>query len=131
MCGIAGIFDSHAWNEEDLQRVGQRMGDAIVHRGPDDNGFWVDAKCGVALSFRRLSIVDLSELGHQPMRSETGRYVLIFNGEVYNHRALRRQLESRGCRFRGHSDTEVILAAFEQWGIECAVREFIGMFAMA
>jgi asparagine synthase (glutamine-hydrolysing) len=107
------------------------MSDAISHRGPDDHGVWLDAAKGVALSFRRLAIVDLSEQGHQPMPSQSGRYVLVFNGEVYNHRRIRTQLETRGCRFRGHSDTEVILAAFEEWGIERAVREFIGMFAIA
>ena len=102
-----------------------------MHRGPDDFGVWTDVNDGVAFSFRRLSIVDLSALGHQPMVSLSGRYVLMFNGEVYNHLDLRGRLEGIGFRFRGHSDTEVILAAFEQWGIESAVRQFVGMFAMA
>src|ERR1700693_2352221 len=131
MCGLAGMFASGRWNAEALHRIALRMSGAIAHRGPDDNGVWVDATVGIALGFRRLAIVDLSAQGHQPMRSAGGRYIIIFNGEVYNHRALRRELESSGCTFRGHSDTEVILAAFEQWGIERAVRRFIGMFAIA
>jgi len=131
MCGLAGLFSGGGWNEEELHRVARRMSDTIAHRGPDDDGVWINAESGVALSFRRLAIVDLSEQGHQPMRSESGRYVIVFNGEVYNHNRLRPQLEAKGRRFRGHSDTEVILAAFEEWGIERAVREFIGMFAIA
>lgn len=131
MCGLAGIFSSGRWKSEELQRITLRMSDAIAHRGPDDDGVWVDAAAGIGLGFRRLAIVDLSEQGHQPMRSASGRYIIIFNGEVYNHRSIRRDLESSGCRFRGHSDTEVILAAFEQWGVERAVRRFIGMFAIA
>ena len=131
MCGLAGMFASGRWSAEELRRITSRMTDAIAHRGPDDDGVWVDATVGVALGFRRLAIVDLSEQGHQPMRSASGRYVIIFNGEVYNHRSLRQELESSGCGFRGHSDTEVILAAFEQWGIERAVRRFVGMFAIA
>ena len=131
MCGVAGVFASGARSAEKLECIALRMTEAIAHRGPDDNGVWVDAAAGIALGFRRLAIVDLSAQGHQPMRSASGRYIIIFNGEVYNHRDLRRELESGGCSFRGHSDTEVILAAFERWGIESAVRRFIGMFAIA
>ena len=131
MCGLAGFLSSKIRNSEEMQRITSRMTDAIAHRGPDDSGVWVDPAAGIALGFRRLAIVDLSANGHQPMRSTTGRYYLIFNGEVYNHSRLRGDLESLGFRFRGHSDTEVILAAFERWGIESAVRRFIGMFAMA
>jgi len=131
MCGLAGVFASGRWSTEELQRVALRMSGAFAHRGPDDDGVWVDATVAIALGFRRLAIVDLSAQGHQPMRSSSGRYIIIFNGEVYNHRSLRRELQSSGCRFRGHSDTEVILAAFEQWGIERAVRRFIGMFGIA
>src|SRR5687768_3490099 len=131
MCGLAGIFAAGRWSSEELERVTMRMTDAIAYRGPDDHGVWVDPSAAIALGFRRLAIVDLSEQGHQPMRSASGRYVIIFNGEVYNHRNLRRELESSGFGFRGHSDTEVILAAFELWGIEGAVRRFVGMFAIA
>ena len=131
MCGLTGVFARRNWSSDELQGIASRMITAIVHRGPDDSGIWLDASVGVALGFRRLAIVDLSELGHQPMPSPSGRFVLVFNGEVYNHRALRRDLEFMGCAFRGHSDTEVILAAFERWGIEQSVRRFIGMFAIA
>ena len=131
MCGLAGFLSSTLRNAEVMRSVTSRMTDAIAHRGPDDIGVWVDAESGVALGFRRLAIVDLSAHGHQPMRSAAGRYFIVFNGEVYNHRNLRRELEALGCAFRGHSDTEVILAAFESWGIERAVRRFIGMFAIA
>jgi asparagine synthase (glutamine-hydrolysing) len=131
MCGLAGVFASGERSPEELQRIALRMSGTIAHRGPDDNGAWVDAAAGIAFGFRRLAIVDLSAQGHQPMRSASGRFVIIFNGEVYNHRDLRRELESSGSKFRGHSDTEVILAAFEQWGIERSIRRFIGMFAIA
>ncbi|HJU65712.1 MAG TPA: hypothetical protein VJ596_08550, partial [Gemmatimonadaceae bacterium] len=114
MCGITGIL-TRGRDADDLACLVTRMASAIIHRGPDDSGSWVDAEHGVALGFRRLSIIDLSELGHQPMRSASGRFTIIFNGEVFNHLELRHELERMGCTFRGHSDTEVLLAAFEQW----------------
>src|SRR5205085_4957858 len=103
-------------------------------RGPDDRGCWTDPAAGIALGFRRLSIVDLSPHGHQPMPSDAGRYVLAFNGEIYNHADLRAELAAApgGARaYRGHSDTEVMLRAFERWGVAGAVGRFVGMFAFA
>src|SRR5258706_4536481 len=131
MCGITGFLTSSAENELEMKVVVARMADQLVHRGPDDSGVWVDRHAGVAFGHRRLSILDLSPDGHQPMHSETGRYVIVFNGEIYNFDELRSTLESTGHRFRGHSDTEVILAAMEQWGIDEALPLFNGMFAFA
>src|SRR5574337_3359 len=107
------------------------MTDQIVHRGPDDWGVWVDAEAGIGLGARRLAIVDLSPAGHQPMLSACQRYVIVFNGEVYNFGELRRELEPKGHKFRGHSDTEVIVTAVSEWGLEAAVKKFVGMFAIA
>lgn len=127
MCGITGFWGpaSHAG----LRRTAQAMADAIRHRGPDDSGEWCDEGAGIALAHRRLSILDLSPSGHQPMMSASERYVIVFNGEVFNYEELRVRLP--GCRWRGHSDTEVMLAAIEAWGLEAAVRAFVGMFAFA
>lgn len=131
MCGITGL-----WTEPSatLEEVVGWMSDRLRHRGPDDGGVWADRAAGLGLGHRRLSILDLSPEGHQPMASRGGRYVTVFNGEVYNFRELRRELElnpSGPARFRGHSDTEVMLAAFEAWGVEAAVRRLVGMFAFA
>ena len=106
----------------------RRMCQALVHRGPDDAGEWIDAEAGVAVGFRRLAIIDLSPAGHQPMTSPTGRFVVTLNGEIYNFQDLRRELDAE---WRGHSDTEVMAAAFEAWGVEAAVKRFNGMFAIA
>lgn len=142
MCGLAGFVQTPFHGVNDLTGLLCRMTDVIAHRGPDDSGFWVDAETGVALGHRRLSILDLSPQGHQPMTSHGGRYVIAFNGEIYNHQALRKELErslsppssitKEGMvDWRGHSDTEVMLAAFERWGIEGALPRFNGMFAFA
>jgi asparagine synthase (glutamine-hydrolysing) len=131
MCGIAGFVQFRPGGAAELQDRARRMADQLVHRGPDDAGYWADPDAGVGLSFRRLSIIDLSPAGHQPMCSESGRYVIVFNGEVYNFEELRAELEPLGHRFRGHSDTEVMLAAIEQWGITSATQRFRGMFAFA
>ncbi len=129
MCGIAGFIGSAS--EQELREQVCRMADQLVHRGPDDSGLWVDAAAGIAMGFRRLSIVDLSPAGHQPMISSDGRYVVVFNGEVYNFGELRKDLEPLGHAFRGHSDTEVMLEAVSEWGLEAAVKKFVGMFAFA
>ena len=127
MCGIAGIFlMKGAAGAERLGALAQHMGDALIARGPDDYGVWVDAAQGLALAHRRLSIIDLSPEGHQPMISASGRYVVSFNGEIYNYRELRAQLD---YPWRGQSDTEVLLAAIEAWGVERALAAFNGMFA--
>lgn len=136
MCGIAGFIDfGGTGGEADLQAVVQRMTDTLVHRGPDDSGAWVDAEARVALGHRRLSIIDLSPAGHQPMTSACGRYLLVYNGEIYNYLEIRAALEklspAQSLTWRGHSDTEVMLAAVVQWGVGEAVKQFVGMFAFA
>jgi len=132
MCGLAGFLDRGPGREPAaMAAIAGRMADTLRHRGPDDSGVWVDPAAGVALAHRRLSILDLSALGRQPMASESGDWVLIYNGEIYNFAELRAELESRGHRFRGHSDTEVMLAAFEEWGLPAALDRFNGMFAFA
>ncbi|MCL6682700.1 asparagine synthase (glutamine-hydrolyzing) [Sphingomonas alba] len=131
MCGIAGIVSRRRIDSGLLQR----MAGAIAHRGPDDEGLWVDAEANVGLAHRRLSIVDLSPQGHQPMLSADGRFVLDYNGEIYNHAALRKTLEAKGQApeggWRGHSDTETLLQAIACWGLKAAVEQSVGMFAFA
>lgn len=129
MCGLAGLWTTDDTRAIRLVEQAQRMADTLAHRGPDDADVWVDEQAGFAVGFRRLAIVDLSPEGCQPMCSASGRYVVAFNGEIYNFAALRQQLGPRGHRFRGHSDTEVLLAAIEQWGLRAAVEQFVGMFA--
>lgn len=131
MCGLAGILTTRGDRRATLAAAVTRLRTPLRHRGPDDDGEFVDADAGVGLGFQRLSILDLSAAGHQPMRSASGRFVIAFNGEVYNHRALRAELSAAGAGFRGHSDTEVILAAVERWGIRGALPRMAGMFAIA
>src|ERR1022692_66428 len=127
MCGIAGFLESSPRSSpEALREISLRMANTLRHRGPDDGGAWADAEAGIALSMRRLAIRDLSQAGHQPMQSASGRYVIVFNGEIYNCEDLRCELTTRGeaPAFRGHSDTEVMLAAFESWGVRNSVQRF-------
>ncbi len=134
MCGFAGFLGGAAlFGGGRAAPVATAMADCIRHRGPDHGGIWVDPEAGVAFGHRRLAIVDLSAAGDQPMESAGGRYVTIYNGEIYNHLDLRRQLEAEGHGFdwRGHSDTETLLAAIETWGVRGALERSIGMFALA
>jgi asparagine synthase (glutamine-hydrolysing) len=128
MCGFAGVLGT--FKVEQTQAV-ETMASAIVHRGPDDAGVWVDDVAGIALAHRRLSIVDLSPAGHQPMVSAGGRYVLAFNGEIYNHLELRAELQAAAPTWRGHSDTETLLAGIEAWGLPATLNQSVGMFAFA
>lgn len=130
MCGIVGLMETGLASEQWISLL-QAMTSSLAHRGPDDSGYWYDVRAGVGLGNRRLAIVDLSPLGHQPMESASGRYQLTYNGEVYNFLDLKLDLERWGHSFRGQSDTEVILAAIEEWGIDGAVERLIGMFAFA
>ncbi|BAU48597.1 asparagine synthase [Sulfurifustis variabilis] len=132
MCGIAGLYRPAADSTADgLKTSVLAMTSVLRHRGPDGSGTWIDPATGIALGHRRLSIIDLSPNGHQPMVSESGRRVITFNGEIYNFGELRRELLGCGHQFRGHSDTEVLLAAVEEWGLLNALKRSIGMFAMA
>ncbi|MGY4239542.1 asparagine synthase (glutamine-hydrolyzing) [Bradyrhizobium sp. USDA 4523] len=133
MCGIAGFLadPSSRTSVEQLKSIADAMDVSLEHRGPDDHGIWVDAEAGVALVHRRLSIVDLSPAGHQPMHSADGRFVMVYNGEVYSHLPIRAEIEATGHRFRGHSDTEVLLESFARYGIRATADRLIGMFAIA
>lgn len=131
MCGIAGYLEGPSGRSLNSRVIGL-MTDRIAHRGPDDSGAWTDADAGVALGHRRLSILDLSAAGHQPMASKCGRYIVVFNGEIYNHRQLRAELDSAGGEdWRGHSDTEVMLACVSRYGVDATLPMLNGMFAIA
>ncbi len=130
MCGIAGIF-THQLPPDGLDEILRSMGKSICHRGPDDRGIWFDLSAGIGLSHQRLSIVDLTASGHQPMESISGRYIIVFNGEIYNFKKIGTVLGKQGFTFSGSSDTEVLLAAIEHWGISEAISLCVGMFAFA
>lgn len=134
MCGFGGFLSrGDIGTADSAERLLSQMGKAILHRGPDSEGVWCDRTAGLGFVHRRLAIVDLSAAGHQPMMSSDARYVLAFNGEIYNHLTLRKKLESSGASpsWRGHSDTETLLACFIAWGVEDTLKQCIGMFAIA
>jgi asparagine synthase (glutamine-hydrolysing) len=143
MCGLVGFVATDRGRLGSLEDIATRMALSIQNRGPDDAGTWADTKVGIALGHRRLSILDLSPAGHQPMHSPCGRYVIAFNGEIYNHMEMRHMLEPHSRRaplpqagegdimWRGHSDTETLLAGIEAWGLEATLKKSVGMFAIA
>ena len=132
MCGIVGLWQSgESRTSTRPSETAARMADALRHRGPDGSGVWSDDDAGIALAHRRLSIIDLSPTGRQPMVSRSGAIAISYNGEVFNFRELRAELEASGVRFRGSSDTEVIVEGCEHWGVEQTARKLIGMFAFA
>ncbi|MCI5149703.1 MAG: asparagine synthetase B, partial [Candidatus Electrothrix sp. MAN1_4] len=138
MCGITGFITSEPDTSNTIERLVTRMASALHHRGPDDGGTWTDERAEIALGHRRLSILDLSEAGHQPMHSPCGRYVIIFNGEIYNHLDLRKKLKDSSIAgaqavhgWQGHSDTETLLIGITHWGLEKTLRSAVGMFAFA
>lgn len=130
MCGLAGFLGSGEYQDQGVSIL-EKMADQLVHRGPDNHGIWLDKNLGVGLAHRRLSIIDLSDSGNQPMSSHSGRYVIAYNGEIYNFRELRSQLNKSKIQFSGNSDTELLLAVIDRWGLDRALETFVGMFAFA
>ena len=130
MCGFAGFITSDISVLNRAHAEAERMALAIQHRGPDDAGVWADTKDGIALGFRRLSILDLSSAGHQPMLSKSGRFVMSFNGEIYNYLELKNTLLKEEYIFNSNSDTEVLLVSYIHWGEKC-IHKFNGMWAFA
>ncbi len=132
MCGITGFFETNQSRDRaEMRAIGQAMSAALTRRGPDDHGQWQDPDLPLLFGHRRLSVIDLSAEGHQPMASSSGRYVITYNGEIYNFQELSIELEALGAHFHGRSDTEIMLAAFDQWGINQALQKLNGMFAFA
>ena len=135
MCGIAGIWDfKKATSENILANEVKNMANSMYTRGPDSNGCWVDSENGISLSHRRLAIQDLTSNGNQPYLSPSGRFVLVFNGEIYNHKLLRKEIEKSSCNkvhWKSNSDTETLLSCVETWGLKSSLDKFVGMFAFA
>jgi asparagine synthase (glutamine-hydrolysing) len=133
MCGLAGFFRPAGLSASSCDALLSKLTASLQHRGPDDSGTWVDAGAGIALGHRRLAVLDLSPAGHQPMFSASGRYVIAFNGEIYNHLAIRKEvaMSQPSQEWRGHSDTETLLAGFDCWGVEPTLKKTFGMFAFA
>ena len=133
MCGIGGFLNSGNFSDGQSRAVLEEMARAMSHRGPDDHGIWFDGHDGIGWAHSRLSIVDLSSAGHQPLASSSGRFVLAFNGEIYNHLSLRKELENVGLAqgWRGTSDTETLAEGFEVWGVKKTIEKSIGMFAFS
>ena len=129
MCGITGFISPHL-SKDSFQKNIEFMTNKLEHRGPDDEGIWFDSNSGIALGHSRLSIIDLSIAGHQPMISECRRYYIVFNGEIYNHNSLRKELPE-SIKWQGHSDTETLLNAISKWGLKRTLRKIVGMFAFA
>ena len=127
MCGFAGFVGYSDFCTDKVESVASNMGDAIFHRGPDDFGNWRDDNAELMLIHRRLSILDLSVAGHQPMISSSGRFIIAFNGEIYNHLDLRDKVKNKN--FKGHSDTEILLSLIETYGVVKALKQIVGMFA--
>lgn len=133
MCGIAGLFRPGGGNEAELSAIARSMTARLAYRGPDAEGYWTSAASGIAFGHRRLSVIDPSPAGSQPMHSDCGRFTVTFNGEIYNHLDIRGELEAAGAapNWRGHSDTETLICAIRHWGVEPALQRFAGMFALA
>ncbi|MTI11385.1 asparagine synthase (glutamine-hydrolyzing) [Curvivirga aplysinae] len=132
MCGIVGLWDrSQSSSKSSVKNICAEMANKLIHRGPDSKGTWIGSGTNISFGFQRLAILDLSESGHQPMHSPDTNLTIAFNGEIYNHLQIREELNRLGYNFRGHSDTETIICAFQQWGIEKALAKFVGMFAIA
>jgi asparagine synthase (glutamine-hydrolysing) len=133
MCGFAGFLGGRWRGRDDAAAILARMSRSILHRGPDRSDLWLDETAGIGLAHNRLAIVDLTAAGNQPMISPSGRYVIVYNGEIYNHQQVRHELADAGVRrsWNGHSDTETLLAAIDAWGVRRALERSTGMFAFA